>query len=78
MQSAKTTLPAFTQLELVSHGLKSMKVNFNIFPCQHNHQILTSLNHSGQFWRLEWETDSHLQHVQGNLKKFFKNGIKSG
>jgi hypothetical protein len=29
-----------TQLELFSHGLKSMKVNFNIFPGQHNHQIL--------------------------------------
>jgi hypothetical protein len=28
-----------TQLELFSHGLKSMKVNFNIFPGQHNHQI---------------------------------------
>jgi hypothetical protein len=27
------------QLELFSHGLKSMKVNFNIFPDQHNHQI---------------------------------------
>jgi hypothetical protein len=26
--------------------------NFNIFPGQHNHQILTSLNHCGQFWRL--------------------------
>jgi hypothetical protein len=25
--------------ELFSHGLKSMKVNFNIFPGQHNHQI---------------------------------------
>jgi hypothetical protein len=43
----------FTQLELFSHGLKSMKVNFNIFPGQHNHQIWTSLNHSGQLWRLE-------------------------
>jgi hypothetical protein len=29
----------FTQLELFSHGLKSMKVNLNIFPGQHNHQI---------------------------------------
>jgi hypothetical protein len=29
----------FTELELFSHGLKSMKVNFNIFPGQHNHQI---------------------------------------
>jgi hypothetical protein len=35
---------------LFSHGLKSMKVNFNIFPGQHNHQIWTSLNHSDQFW----------------------------
>jgi hypothetical protein len=25
--------------ELFSHGLKSMKVNFNIFPGQHNYQI---------------------------------------
>jgi hypothetical protein len=29
----------FIQLELFSHGLKSMKVNFNIFPDQHNHKI---------------------------------------
>jgi hypothetical protein len=29
----------FTHLELFSHGLKSMKVNLNIFPGQHNHQI---------------------------------------
>jgi hypothetical protein len=29
----------FTQLELFSHGLKSMKVNFNIFPGQYSHQI---------------------------------------
>jgi hypothetical protein len=29
----------FTQMELFSHGLKSMNVNFNIFPGQHNHQI---------------------------------------
>jgi hypothetical protein len=33
--------------------LKSMKVNFSIIPGQHNHQIWTSLNHSGQFWRQE-------------------------
>jgi hypothetical protein len=42
-----------TQLELFSHGLKSMKVNFNMFPGQHNHQILTTLNHFGQFWKQE-------------------------
>jgi hypothetical protein len=34
----KTTIIPFTQLELFSHGWKSMKVNFNIFPRQHNHQ----------------------------------------
>jgi hypothetical protein len=45
-------VPPFTQLELFSRGLKSMKVNFNIYPGQHNHRIWTSLNHSGQFWRL--------------------------
>jgi hypothetical protein len=37
-------------------------VNFSIFPGQHNHQIW-SMNHSGQFWKLKWETDSHLQHL---------------
>jgi hypothetical protein len=40
--------------------LKRMKVSFNIFPGQHNLQIWTSLNHSGQFWRREWGSDSHL------------------
>jgi hypothetical protein len=61
MQFSKTTVSPFTQLELFSHGLKSMKVNFSIFRGQHNYQIWTSLNHSGEFWRLEWVTDSHLQ-----------------
>jgi hypothetical protein len=61
MQFSKTAMPPFTQLELFSNGSKSMKVNFNIFPGQHYHQIWTALNHSGQFWRLEWGTDSHLQ-----------------
>jgi hypothetical protein len=28
--------------------LKSMKVNFNTFPGQHNHQIWASMNHSSQ------------------------------
>jgi hypothetical protein len=39
---SKIKMPPFTQLELFSHGLKSMKsmkVNFNIFPGQQNHQI---------------------------------------
>jgi hypothetical protein len=50
VQFSKTTVP-HSQLELFSHGLKSMKVNI-ILPGQHNHQIWTSLNHSSQFWRL--------------------------
>jgi hypothetical protein len=29
----------FTHLELFTHGLKSMKVNFNIYLGQHDHQI---------------------------------------
>jgi hypothetical protein len=33
------TMPPFTQLELFNRGVKSMKVNINIFPCEHNHQI---------------------------------------
>jgi hypothetical protein len=31
--------PIYTAGELFSHGLKSMKVNFNILPGQHNHHI---------------------------------------
>jgi hypothetical protein len=34
IQFSKTTMPAFKQLELLRHGLKSTKVNFNIFPAQ--------------------------------------------
>jgi hypothetical protein len=43
--------------------LKSMKMDFNIFPGQHSHQIWTPLNHSGQFCRLERGTGSHLKHL---------------
>jgi hypothetical protein len=32
MQFPKTKVLPFTQLELFSHGLKSMKMNFSIFP----------------------------------------------
>jgi hypothetical protein len=38
LQFSKTTFPPSIQLKLFSHGLKSMKVNFNIFPGQHNHK----------------------------------------
>jgi hypothetical protein len=53
----------FTQRELFSHGLKNFEMNVNIFLSQYNHQIWTSLDHCGQFWRLEWGTDSHLQYL---------------
>jgi hypothetical protein len=36
MQPSKTKM---AQLELFSHGLTSTKMNFSIFPGQHNHQI---------------------------------------
>jgi hypothetical protein len=49
VQFSKKPMPLFTQLEVFSHGLKNVKVNFNIFPGQHSHHIWTSLNHSGQF-----------------------------
>jgi hypothetical protein len=31
---SKMAMPPFKQLELFNHGLKSMMVNFNIFPGQ--------------------------------------------
>jgi hypothetical protein len=63
MQFPKTTMLPFSQLQLFSRGIKSVKTNCNIFSDQHNHQIWTPLNHSGQFWRPEWGTHSHLQHL---------------
>jgi hypothetical protein len=48
--------------------LKSMMVNFSSFLGHHNHQIWTSLNDSGQFWRLEhlpWPEESpHLNIIE--------------
>jgi hypothetical protein len=35
--------------------LKSKKMNFSIFSGRHSVHIWTPLNHSDQFWRLEWE-----------------------
>jgi hypothetical protein len=45
------TMPPFIQLEVFSHGVKSMKVNFTFtnFSGQQKHQICSSWNHSGQF-----------------------------
>jgi hypothetical protein len=40
------------QLELFSHGLKSMKVNFKSSLASNSHQIWALLNHSSLFWRL--------------------------
>jgi hypothetical protein len=44
-------MPPITQLEVFSHGLKSMNVNSSICPYQYSYQILTSLNLSSLFWR---------------------------
>jgi hypothetical protein len=63
IQFSTMTMPPFIQLELFGYGLKIMKVNFTIFPGQHSHLIWTSLNHSCQFWRLEWETDFQLKYL---------------
>jgi hypothetical protein len=48
MQFSKTTVPPLTQLEVFSHGSKSV----SIFPGKNSNQASTSLYHSGQFWRL--------------------------
>jgi hypothetical protein len=64
MQFSKMTMSPFTHLEQYSHDSKSMKVNLNIFAGKHSQQIWISLNRSGQFWRLEWGTDSHLQYLK--------------
>jgi hypothetical protein len=53
MQFSKTKMPPVTQMELFSHDLNSMKVNFNIFPYQYNQLIWTALNKSGHFSRLD-------------------------
>jgi hypothetical protein len=37
MQFSKLTMPPFTQQEIFSHGLKNMKMNFNIFPGHYSH-----------------------------------------
>jgi hypothetical protein len=39
IQFSKKIMLPFTQLELLYHGLKDMKLNFNIFPGQHNYHI---------------------------------------
>jgi hypothetical protein len=76
MQFLKTTMLPFTHLELLSHVMKWVKVNFNIFPGQNNHQISTSLNPSGQYWRLGWGTEFYPQHLHSNSMFFKKNSIK--
>jgi hypothetical protein len=39
IQFSKMTVPPFMQLELFSHGLKSMKVNFKSSLASNSHQI---------------------------------------
>jgi hypothetical protein len=46
MHFSKTRMPPFTELELFSHGLKSMKVSFSIFPGTH---IWTTLVRVGDY-----------------------------
>jgi hypothetical protein len=63
MQFSKTTIPHSHSWNCSVNSFKSMKVNSNIFPGQNNCQIWTSLNHSAQFWRTEWATNSHVHHL---------------
>jgi hypothetical protein len=43
------TMPPLIQLEVFSHGVKSVKVNFTNLSGRQNHQICSPWNHSGQF-----------------------------
>jgi hypothetical protein len=43
MQFSKTTVPPITQLELFCHSLKSMKMNFSVFPGQSGLNIIETL-----------------------------------
>jgi hypothetical protein len=72
MQFSKTW---FTQLKLFSHSLKSIKVNFNIFPNQYDSHTWTSLKNSDQLCRLELGRDSHREHMWSNLKTFFMENV---
>jgi hypothetical protein len=51
-------------------------VNFSILPGLHNHQIWTSLNHSGQFWRLSEEQILTFNSSKATKIFFKKNGMK--
>jgi hypothetical protein len=58
------TISPFTQLERFKSWSEEHEGELQyLHTDQHNHQIWTSSNHPGQFWRLEWGTDSHLQHL---------------
>jgi hypothetical protein len=62
MQFSKMAVPPFTQLELISHGLKIMKVNI-IFAGQHNQQIehhLTTMVGFGDYIKEHISTSQHL------------------
>jgi hypothetical protein len=56
----------FTNLELSSYGLKSMKVNFNILPGQRDQQM-----HCDKFWRLQREADSRLRQSEQVIREEF-------
>jgi hypothetical protein len=47
MQFLKMAVRPYTQQELLTLGLRIMKMHFNTFPGQHNRQ--TSSNRCGQF-----------------------------
>jgi hypothetical protein len=52
MQFSRTKCPHIHTARTVQSWFKNEKVNMFIFSGYHNHKFWTSLNHSGQFWRL--------------------------
>jgi hypothetical protein len=65
MQFSETVLPC-TQLEVFSNGLKSMKVNFSIFPGQHNEPICSVLETSV---RNRFPPPTSLKQLEDDLKE---------
>jgi hypothetical protein len=52
MQFIKTTIRPYTQPEVFSLGLRSMKMHFSIFSGQQNSQTSISAKHCGHFKEL--------------------------
>jgi hypothetical protein len=61
----------------VQSWLEEHEGEFQHLPWPAQSPDLNIIELRGQFWKLERGSDSHIQHLESNLKIFFKNnGIK--